>query len=210
MHNRTLITLALLGQLGGGFSHAVAEATPPQALACTACHQVGPDAKPAIGPPLWGLAERDIASYPGFEYSDALKQHQGQWNAERLDRFLADPNGFSPGTKMVFAGVSDPASRAALIAWLASQNPTPPEWQSAQPADAAVSVGPLKPGNGAELVAAACSGCHSLHLVTQQGLSRDSWQETLDWMVDEQGMAPLPEDDLQRVLDYLAAHYGLE
>ncbi|MBS9904059.1 hypothetical protein KIN38_05315 [Vibrio sp. B511a] len=36
-------------------------------------------------PPLWDLAERDIA---GFNYSEAIKQHQGQWDAEKLDAFF--------------------------------------------------------------------------------------------------------------------------
>lgn len=203
-------SLAALWLLFWGGNLAFAETIPPQALACTACHQTGPDAKPAIGPPLWGLAERDIASYPAFQYSDALKQHQGRWDAERLDRFLSAPSAFAPGTNMVFPGLSEPASRAAVIAWLASQNPTPPDWQPIRVPGPPISFDPLESGEGVELVAGACSGCHSLHLVTQQGLSRDSWQETLEWMVEEQGMAPLSEEDLRRVLDYLSTHYGLE
>ncbi|KZC44680.1 hypothetical protein XM68_c20719 [Vibrio alginolyticus] len=77
-----------------------------------------------MGLPLWGLAERDIAGFTGFNYSEAIKQHQGQWDAEKLDAFLASPPEFAPGTNMVFPGVKDPGARAAIIAWLATQNPT--------------------------------------------------------------------------------------
>jgi len=48
-----------------------------------------------------------------------------------------------------------------------------------------------------------CSACHSMRLVAQQGLDRDSWNETLQWMTEEQGMADLPADQRQTILDYL-------
>jgi len=46
-------------------------------------------------------------------------------------------------------------------------------------------------------------------LVTQQGMSRDRWDETLEWMVEEQGMSEI-EDAATRnlILDYLATHFG--
>ena len=46
-------------------------------------------------------------------------------------------------------------------------------------------------------------------IVKQQGLSREAWEESLEWMVDEQGMSPI-EDEATRdkVLDYLSAHFG--
>ena len=40
------------------------------------------------------------------------------------------------------------------------------------------------------------------------GLDRASWEETLDWMVEEQGMPPLDAESQVLVLDYLATHYG--
>ena len=50
---------------------------------------------------------------------------------------------------------------------------------------------------------AVCSACHSMRLVAQQGLDRDSWNETLELMTDEEGMAELPTDLHERILDYL-------
>lgn len=66
----------------------------------------------------------------------------------------------------------------------------------------------LPPGVGQEEVYAICSGCHSVKLVVQQGLSRDSWDETLDWMIDEQGMAEMDAETRTIVLDYLATQLG--
>ena len=39
-------------------------------------------------------------------------------------------------------------------------------------------------------------------------MSKKNWRETLDWMIEEQGMVELPEDVLDRIATYLAEHYG--
>lgn len=67
---------------------------------------------------------------------------------------------------------------------------------------------PAAPGR--ELVFGICQACHSLAIVKQQGLDRDSWDETLEWMVEEQGMPPLDAENRDLVLDYLATYYGRE
>jgi cytochrome c len=66
----------------------------------------------------------------------------------------------------------------------------------------------LPAGAGREEVFALCGACHSLMLVTQQGLSRDRWDEALDWMIDEQEMEALEPAERKLVLDYLAKFYG--
>jgi len=66
----------------------------------------------------------------------------------------------------------------------------------------------LPPGKGRDLVFYSCQACHSLAIVKQQGLSREWWDDTLTWMVEEQNMAELDEEDRTLVLDYLATHYG--
>ena len=66
----------------------------------------------------------------------------------------------------------------------------------------------LPEGPGKEETFYACHGCHSFRLVSQQGLSRKHWDETLDWMVEEQGMPELEEDERTLILDYLEAHYN--
>ena len=66
----------------------------------------------------------------------------------------------------------------------------------------------LPKGPGREEVYGLCSACHSLMIVKQQGLSRPAWDETLVWMIEEQGMPELDQETLDVVLDYLAEHYG--
>lgn len=70
--------------------------------------------------------------------------------------------------------------------------------------------GGLPAGEGREEVFVICSGCHSIKLVVQQGLTRDSWQESLEWMVEEQGMPEMDPETHALVLDYLAAHLGTD
>lgn len=61
---------------------------------------------------------------------------------------------------------------------------------------------------GVEETYYACIACHSERIVAQQGLSRSGWEDTLDWMVEEQGMDEIEDPDRTIILDYLAAHYG--
>jgi len=47
-----------------------------------------------------------------------------------------------------------------------------------------------------------------LAIVKQQGLNRASWKEALEWMVEEQEMDKLDQDDNKLVLDYLVKFFG--
>ena len=66
----------------------------------------------------------------------------------------------------------------------------------------------MPPGEGRDEVFAYCSACHSMKLVTQQGLTRADWAEVLVYMVEEHEMAELEPEDEKLVLDYLARFYG--
>jgi len=66
--------------------------------------------------------------------------------------------------------------------------------------------GGLPPGEGREEVFYTCQACHSLTTVLQQKLSREVWQETLVWMIEEQGMPEPDPDEYKRILDYLGTH----
>ena len=61
---------------------------------------------------------------------------------------------------------------------------------------------------GKEEVFYTCNACHSIRLVTQQRLPRERWDQLLDWMVEEQGMAELTAAERQVILQYLATQYG--
>lgn len=67
----------------------------------------------------------------------------------------------------------------------------------------------LPAGPGREEVFYSCNSCHSLMLVTQQGMSRTRWEDTLEWMIEEQGMSDFPDATTRNlVLDYLSTHFG--
>lgn len=76
----------------------------------------------------------------------------------------------------------------------------------APPINDAENFGGLPEGAGREIVFYQCAICHSTRIVLQQRLSRDSWDETLDWMVEEQGMAEPTPEIRRTVLDYLTTH----
>lgn len=88
---------------------------------CMACHAVGEDAQNKVGPVLNGVVGRDIASYEGFSYSDALMEKSDmQWTPENLAAFLENPRDWAPGTKMSFAGLRKEEERDDVIAYLAT------------------------------------------------------------------------------------------
>ena len=61
---------------------------------------------------------------------------------------------------------------------------------------------------GYELIDVYCSGCHSLEIVMQQRADASRWRYMLNWMVEEQNMAPLLQEDADIVLNYLVTHFG--
>ncbi|MEM8694385.1 MAG: aldehyde dehydrogenase [Pseudomonadota bacterium] len=61
---------------------------------------------------------------------------------------------------------------------------------------------------GADTTFAYCAGCHSERIVAQQGLTREGWEELIEWMVEEQGMGEIEDPDYTEIVDYLTAHYG--
>jgi cytochrome c2 len=102
---------------------AVAEATPaagavPVAFAqCHACHSVE-SGKNGVGPSLAGVFGRKAGSAPGYAYSDANKNSGLTWDEATLDEYLTAPMKKVPGTKMVFAGLTDAAKRKDVIEYL--------------------------------------------------------------------------------------------
>jgi len=94
---------------------------------CASCHSFDKGGPNKIGPHLWDVLGRPIASAEGFSYSDALQALSGQtWTYEKLNAFIAKPKDFAPGTKMGFAGLKNVKDRAAVLAYLRQQNDNPP------------------------------------------------------------------------------------
>ena len=92
---------------------------PPEAVVavCRACHTLHGDAS-AIGPNLHGVVGREIASFPGYQYSKGLQARRGVWDEETLDAFLADPQGFAPGNSMALPAIESAAERRIVIDYL--------------------------------------------------------------------------------------------
>ena len=70
--------------------------------------------------------------------------------------------------------------------------------------------GGLPPGEGREITFDNCNACHSTMLVAQQRLTREIWDETLDYMVEEQEMDALEPGERRQILDYLSTYLSAE
>ena len=94
---------------------------------CKVCHSFEKGAPSPIGPNLYGVVGRKIASLEGFNYSPALKGKatEGDWTFEHLDLWLTNPQAFASGTVMAFPGLPDLATRADVIAFLRTKSDNP-------------------------------------------------------------------------------------
>lgn len=88
---------------------------------CRSCH-VLEEGVNRVGPSLYKVVGRKSGSVAGFAYSDANKSSGVTWTTDVLFKYLADPKGFMPGTKMAFPGIKDAQDRANLVAYLESQS----------------------------------------------------------------------------------------
>jgi cytochrome c len=125
---------------------------------CAACHTINSGGANGIGPNLFGVMGDHIGQgRGGFAFSDALKSVGGGWTWQQMDAWLTSPRRFANGTKMSFAGLSNPEDRANLMAYLNSQGsnvplPPPPAADAAAPADGAAAPaaeGGAAPAEGA-------------------------------------------------------------
>jgi len=85
---------------------------------CKACHQIGENAKNAVGPVLNGLFGRKAGTIEGFSYSSANKNSGITWDEATFREYIKDPKAKIPGTKMVFPGLKDPKQIDDVVAYL--------------------------------------------------------------------------------------------
>ncbi len=135
---------------------------------CGACHNADQGGANGLGPNLYGTLGNTVAHRPDFNYSEALRGHGGTWDWETMSQWLHSPRTFAQGTRMTFAGLSDPQDRADVMLFLNQhggtlQIPPPPAaapaaeggneaapaGNEATPAgnDVAASAAPAAPGN---------------------------------------------------------------
>jgi cytochrome c len=126
MRCRSRIVLTLIGAVSlsaaNGAFRTVQAADPDSGKSvfrsqCALCHatQAG---RNMIGPSLAGVVGRRTGSEAGYSYSVANKNANITWTPGELDRYLQSPRSVIPGTKMPYAGLSDPTKRSDLIAYL--------------------------------------------------------------------------------------------
>ena len=111
---------------------------------CSACHSIEQGGANGTGPNLWATMGKPVAEHAGFGYSDALKGKDGTWTFEEMDAWMLSPKKYAPGTKMTYAGISDPVKRGSVIAYLNSKGsnlplPANAPVAAAAPADPAAS-----------------------------------------------------------------------
>jgi len=107
---------------------------------CMACHTINQGGANGIGPNLYATLGEGVAEGKGgFPFSDPLKAVGGKWDFDKMDAWLTSPRKFANGTKMTFAGISDPQARANVILYLNTQGSNLP--LPAAPAAAAAPAG---------------------------------------------------------------------
>lgn len=90
---------------------------------CVSCHNFDAGGPNMIGPNLHDVFGRPVAGHAGFEYSEGMHEHGGNWDYLALNEFLTSPASVVRGTKMAFAGIRNDQDRTALIAFLRSISP---------------------------------------------------------------------------------------
>ena len=86
---------------------------------CAVCHSIVPK-QIVIGPPLFGVVGRKAGSFPGFQYSAAMKKAGWIWSPDKLATYIDDPRKTVPGNRMPFFGVHDVAKAQTIAAYLAT------------------------------------------------------------------------------------------
>jgi cytochrome c len=85
---------------------------------CLPCHAIGPGAENKVGPELNGLDGRHAGTAASFNYSEANKNSGLVWNEATFKDYIRSPQAKIPGTKMAFAGITNPQEIEDLWAYL--------------------------------------------------------------------------------------------
>ena len=85
---------------------------------CKACHNADAP-KNKVGPYLVGIVGKKAGTADGYtKYSKAIKDSGIVWDEANLDKWLTNPKGMYPGTKMIYPGLKNADDRANVIEYL--------------------------------------------------------------------------------------------
>ncbi|MGH6665401.1 MAG: c-type cytochrome [Pseudolabrys sp.] len=90
---------------------------------CMPCHRIGEGAKNLVGPELNGLDGRHSGTAPGYHYSPANEKSGIVWGEATFAKYIKDPRGDIPGTKMIFPGIKNEKDIGNLWAYLKQFGP---------------------------------------------------------------------------------------
>jgi cytochrome c len=90
---------------------------------CLPCHDVGPEAKIKLGPPLNGIDGRKAGTFEGFNYSEANKSSGIVWSEQSFPTYIRAPMQAMPGTRMAFVGIKNDKDITDLWAYLKEFGP---------------------------------------------------------------------------------------
>ena len=86
---------------------------------CKGCHSLQPGGTDMVGPALYGVYGKKAATNSAsFAYSSALRAYGATWDDQSLSTFLQGPSKAVPGTKMPYRGLTDDATRSALVYYI--------------------------------------------------------------------------------------------
>ena len=114
---------ALLASIGAAAAQDAAAGEKVFRAKCQICHMAPENAKNLVGPSLAGVVGRKAGTAPGYHYTDANKNSGITWDEAELKKYLKDPKGVVPGTKMIFPGLKSETDIDDVIAFLKQFGP---------------------------------------------------------------------------------------
>ena len=126
----TSLRLPLIGLLSLTLAHTAlaADCAPDQghgaqvfANECAVCHSVTKGMTGMMGPNLAGVVGRKSGSQEGFNYSQAMRSKDINWQAENIAQLITQPQAYVPGTYMPYMGMASADDRQAVVCFLKEQ-----------------------------------------------------------------------------------------